>query len=58
MLAHFVDQVLERSDLRSFKRDGFEECIEDFKMSKTMLVPTFQLTLGRKVQFILFVRGE
>lgn len=55
-LAHFVDQVLERSDFKTFKADALNECLADYKVSRTVLIPSFQLMLGRKSQFVLFVR--
>lgn len=58
VLAHFVDRVLERSDLKTFKADALDECMEDFNVTRTVLVPSFQLLLGRDVQFILFTRRE
>lgn len=57
-LAHFVDQVLERSDLKKFGTDALNETLSDFHVSRTFLIPSFQLMLGRKVQFVLFIRGD
>lgn len=56
-LSHFVDRVLERLDFSTFKDDPLEECLGDFKTSRTVLLPSFQLLVGARVQFVLFIRG-
>lgn len=57
MLSHFVDRVLERLDFSTFKDDPLDECLSDFKISRTLLVPSFQLLIAAKVHFVLFIRG-
>jgi hypothetical protein len=57
MLSHFVDRVLDRLDFSTFKDDPLEECLSDFKISRTVLVPSFQLLIGAKVRYLLFIRG-